>query len=71
MNQTPFVVGGEVGEDPRAMLESPPETAANPVLAGRGEDLLGVRRNRDLARISYRAGHDVAHVPARSPEEAE
>jgi hypothetical protein len=71
MNQTPLAVGGEAGEGSRPTLGSPPGTAANPVVAGRDEDLLGVRRKRDLARISYRAGHDFGHVPARSPEEAE
>jgi hypothetical protein len=71
MNQTPR----EEGEDSRPTLESPPEAAesraARPIVARRDEDLLGVRRQRDLARLSYCAGHHFGHVPARSPEEAE
>jgi hypothetical protein len=46
-------------------------SGAKPAVARREEDLLGVRRQRDLARLSYCAGHDFGHVPARSPEEAE
>jgi hypothetical protein len=75
MNQTPLAVGGEEGEDSQPALESPPEPAqsraAKPVVARREEDLLGVRRQRDLARLSYRAVHDFGQVATRSPEEAE
>jgi len=67
MNQTPLAVGGEEGEDSRPTLESPPEAAesraAKPVVARREEDLLGARRQRDLARLSYCAGHDFGRVP--------
>ena len=75
MSQTPLAVGGQEGEGSCPTPESPAEAAesraAKPVVARRDEDLLGVRRQRDLARLSYRAGHGVGHVPARSPEEAE
>jgi hypothetical protein len=75
MNQTPLARGGEEGEDSRPTLESLPVAAepraAKPVAVRREEDLLGVRRQRDLARLSYCAGHDFGHVADRSPEEAE
>jgi hypothetical protein len=58
MGQTPIAVESE---DSRPALEPPSAAAdlraAKPVVVRREEDLLGVRRQRDLARLSYGAGH--------------
>jgi hypothetical protein len=63
---------GEVSLPTLASLAQAAEVhAANPLVARRGEDLLGVWRQRDFARLSYRVGHDFGDAPARSPEEAE
>jgi hypothetical protein len=69
MNETPLAAGAE-SSLPTSLPEAPPSRAATPVV-GRREDLLGVRRQRDLDRLSYLAGDDFGPAPAAGPADAE
>jgi hypothetical protein len=75
MNEIPLALGREEREDSQRTLESARETsvspAAKPLVARRDEDLLGVRRQRDLARLSHGGRRDFGHVADRSPEGTE